>query len=330
MLLVSFGEISCCIFSLDCPSLIFGGLNNGTIVIWDTKENLTCHKNVGNESTNILMRSPTYTTEIHQGHCCKILCSLDEDGEVIVWSVIFKGSSRGRIVENQGLAHWGAVIITINTRISLKKLYPEIDDFKCTDLALSQFDSSHLYISTSYGIIVHCLATGGRTSVKKFLPETQSQANCLEMCPFSPQYILAGFDNGNINFYSRVIERPLMVLSNKDTIEEKCKIQKIQWSYNRPLLFYTKDISNTIHIWNLKVSDMFPIYSVPFKDNIVCMKLSPVIKSNDDVPEKTYMMIATDKGSVYVHLLDDEHGQQSLQEFEEDKKKFLNYINRYV
>jgi hypothetical protein len=122
------------------------------------------------------------------------------------------------------------------------------------------------------------------------IADIYSQANCLEICPFSAEYLISGFDNGHINFYSRSVEKPLMVLSNKDTLEGRCKIHFIQWSHNRPLIFYTKDVTNTIHVWNLKVSDMFPIYSVPFKENIVTMKLSPVISDNDGAPEKTYMV----------------------------------------
>jgi hypothetical protein len=122
------------------------------------------------------------------------------------------------------------------------------------------------------------------------IADIDSQANCLEICPFSAEYLISGFDNGHINFYSRSVEKPLMVLSNKDTLEGRCKIQIIQWSHNRPLIFYTKDVTNTIHVWNLKVSDMFPIYSVPFKENIVTMRLSPVISDNDGAPEKTYMV----------------------------------------
>ncbi|XP_044257863.1 cytoplasmic dynein 2 intermediate chain 1 [Tribolium madens] len=352
-MLMAFGHVLCCTCCFECPNLVLGGLNDGTLVVWDMKESTKSHKNVCEEIVkNSLVRSPTYSTEINHGHSCKIIsvqsmsrkvseigvfvahgstevCSLDEDGEVIVWSVISKEESRGRIVENQGLAHWGSVIITINVRISLKKLYPEIGDFNCTDLALSHFDSNNLYISTNRGHIIHCLTSGGKTGVKKFLSNGDSQANCVEMCPFSSQYFVAGFNNGNINFYSAVIERPLMELFNKETAENQTKVEIIQWSYNRPFIFYTKDITNTIHVWNLKASDMFPIYSIPFKENILRMKLS-VITSDESVPEQTYMIIATDKGSVYVHLLSEDYDQQPVEDFEKDKKKFLSYIDRYV
>ncbi|XP_015838601.2 cytoplasmic dynein 2 intermediate chain 1 [Tribolium castaneum] len=349
--LVAFGHVLCCTCCFECPNLILGGLKDGTLVVWDVKESSKSHENVCGEMVeNLLARSPTYSTEINHGHSSRVIsvqslsrkeseidvfqahgatevCSLDEDGEVIVWSVISKEESRGRIVEKQGLAHWGSVIITINVQISLKKLYPEIGDFNCTDLALSHFDSNNLYISTNHGHIIHCLTSGGKSGVKKFLGD--SQANCLEMCPFSSQYFVAGFNNGNLNFYSTVIERPLMVLFNKETAESRTKVEIIQWSHNRPFIFYTKDIANTVHVWNLKASDMFPVYSIPFKENIVRMKLS-TITSDESVPEQTYMIIATEKGSVYVHLLSEDYDQQPVDDFVKDKKKFLSYIDRYV
>lgn len=229
------------------------------------------------------------------------------DGDIIIWGVIFKQTESTIAVENHGLAHWGSVILTINLKISLKSMCRKIDDFRCTDLGVSHLDPNKLYISTDCGVIIHCLANGGRATVKRFLCgrciltsffmlsykflflDKKAQANCLQLSPFSPEYFMCGFSNGDINFYCRNFEKALITLSNSTDTESR--IELVQWSYNHPLIFYVKDENNTIHIWDLRASDMFPSISVPFEDTIVSMKLSPVTSSNsqNDI-ENTYMV----------------------------------------
>lgn len=160
---------------------------------------------------------------------------------------------------------------------------------------------------------------------------------------------MCGFNNGDINFYCRSFEKALITLSNANISDTESKIELIQWSHNHPLIFYVKDGSNTIHIWDLRVSDMFPSISVPFEENIISMKLSPLTASNnDDDLENTYMVhtqlfkdiyvlkiiflqiISTDTNTFYVHVFNKEHGRLQQEKYEEEKKKFINYIDRFI
>ncbi|KAJ8961424.1 hypothetical protein NQ318_014671 [Aromia moschata] len=150
---------------------------------------------------------------------------------------------------------------------------------------------------------------------------SKSCANCLEPCPFSPNYFLAGFSDGNINLYSRLVEKPLMVLSDKEGQFGKSDIQIIQWSRCRPFIIYTKDVNNTIHIWDLNDSDIYPIYSFPSEKNITCMKLSPLLMDTDI--KKSYMITGTEDGYLYLHLLSTEHGQQSCKTYKEHVNTFF-------
>lgn len=118
--------------------------------------------------------------------------------------------------------------------------------------------------------------------------ETSKAATCLESCPFSPTYFLAGYSNGDITLYSRNTERPLLVLQDKEEIQ--CSsMQIIQWSKTKPFLFYAKDSNNQIHIWNLGKSDMYPEYSIKFPEEISCFRLSP--QFNMEGKEETAYMV---------------------------------------
>lgn len=75
-------------------------------------------------------------------------------------------------------------------------------------------------------------------------------------------------------------------MSNKDG-NLQSGIQLLQWSHHRPCVFYAKDKSNTIHVWDLAFSDLFPIYSIPFKEDITCMKL---LSSTTNNSSSSYMV----------------------------------------
>lgn len=50
----------------------------------------------------------------------------------------------------------------------------------------------------------------------------------------------------------------------------------LQWSKTKPCQIFTVDRSNVMHIWDLEASDIYPIYSIPFKREIVQFKVLPV------------------------------------------------------
>ncbi|XP_028130151.2 cytoplasmic dynein 2 intermediate chain 1 [Diabrotica virgifera virgifera] len=334
VILKPYGIVSCCFFGVRHSELVFMGIEDGTISVWDVR------RRIFNKSS-VEITVPLFCTDINSGHLTKIvalhhldvsseentyknqaneLCSLDEDGEIILWTVIKKQLEENKAENNL------EVVLVKNTNISLKILHPDLPDLQCTDFITSHQNTNYLFISTNYGFIIHHLVKGGRSSVRKFLPGSKSVAKCLGSCPFSSEYFLAGYENGNVNIYSRSSEKPLMTLSDKDNSIQYCPIDLIQWSKNKPVVFYTKDAKNRINIWDLNESDMFPIFSIPFEEEISCMKLSHVCEDVEN--GKSYLAIGTKAGSLYFHQLNEEHGQQNSQVYEKSVKTFLNYVNR--
>ncbi|CAH2016436.1 unnamed protein product [Acanthoscelides obtectus] len=95
---------------------------------------------------------------------------------------------------------------------------------------------------------------------------------------------------------------------------------------NQTFVIYVKDSANNIHIWDLNESDIFPIYSVPFQKNITCLKLCPSVEGSEN--SNAFLVLATDDGSLYMHHLNTDHGQQPKSTYEEHVKTFLNYVSR--
>ncbi|VEN54934.1 unnamed protein product [Callosobruchus maculatus] len=334
LILESYSAISSC--SIDFTShFVYGGLHNGTIIVW----------NISSVPSEPSSHVPVYCTNVGFGHSTKIIaidnikdssdgdfflasgsatkeiCSLDEDGEIILWGVVVKQNS-SKTFESDSKE----VMLVKNSCISLKTMHPDFRDLVCTDLVLDISNNDYAYVSTNYGFILHYHLKGGSNTVKTFHPGTDSSANCLEACPFSSNYLLAGFMNGNVNLYSRLVDNPLMILSDKESSVSNSSIQLIQWSKTRPFVIYVKDAANNIHIWDLSESDIFPIYSIPFQKNITCLKLSPAIDGSED--NRAFLVIGTDDGSVYMHNLSEEHGKQPKSIYEEHIKTFLNYVSR--
>lgn len=117
--------------------------------------------------------------------------------------------------------------------------------------------------------------------------EVPSSANCLAACPFSQLYFLIGFNNGVICLYSRLSDKPLMIMSNKN---HESSIKQIEWSHNKPCVFYTRDSDNKIHVWNLAMSDINPIYTIE-KKNINYLKLIPPEKCDSEMNYKKAYMV---------------------------------------
>nr|XP_022905829.1 WD repeat-containing protein 60 [Onthophagus taurus] len=304
---------------------IFAGLNDGTISIWSLTNNADFYIKAD-------YITPIYISDIEKAHHSKIIAinpieiensegyinkqiyTLDEDGLLKIWSMIKLNNS------NYTLS------LHINSTIDFKDLYKNLNNLQCTDMCVNKLDPNQIFVSTNYGNILHFITTGKKTHPKFYTDNNNDRiaSNCLINCPFSPLYFLCGYQNGNVKLYSRETEKPLMTMSNKD---QESSIDLIQWSINKPCVFYTKDSKNVVHIWDLTKSDIFPICSLKFNDRIDYIKLSPNISQNNTI-KRSYLVIITRNKFVDLYVLNKEHGQQNKQDYDDNVRKFTNYVNR--
>lgn len=188
------------------------------------------------------------------------------DGNIIFWSITSK--------------HF---ILTQNNKISLP-------DVHCTSMLINKLDPNHLFVSTTTGCVAHTLISGARAQPKIFYPRKHclyfsarsypdflyifaamtSCVTCLAACPLSGLYFLAGFENGCVALYSRTVEKPLIVMINKNS---ESRVRQIEWSCTKPCVFYVKHQGGLLDIWDLSTSDMLPAISVPFKHNLEYIKI---------------------------------------------------------
>ncbi|CAG9863747.1 unnamed protein product [Phyllotreta striolata] len=328
IVIVSYGNISSCSTGFNYQELIFTGLEDGAILVWKGSRRLL--------KGEYIIRVPLFTTGINSGHHNKIiglnflddvsnkgnvqraneLCSLDETGEIILWTIISKCSG------NENDVDYNKITLLKNSTISLINLCPDLNDLLCTRFCSSPLNPHYLFIATNYGSVIHYTIKAGMNKAKTYLTEVQSVPKSLECCPFSSEYFLVGYENGDISLFSRSSEKPLMILSDKDKSRISA-IESIEWSRDKSTVIYSKDDDNNINVWDLDESDMVPLYTIPYKENIACMR---IIK--DEKTQKLFMLIGTKEGNLHLHQLNEGRNQPTSELHTQSIKTFFSYVKR--
>ncbi|XP_069694505.1 cytoplasmic dynein 2 intermediate chain 1 [Periplaneta americana] len=349
-ILVAPQEISTCCFDPTRGSLVFAGLVDGAVCVWDLREGLHCHQKVEIEQQEWVLRSPTYNTaEIFKdnGHLGRIVglqplvgseeeseisektelsptqvCSLDESGRIIIWTVIQSHLQS----QDLGLAHWGRVRLVLSSTLSAS-VDPRLRlDLLCFDLQLDSHDHNHLYIATNTGDVVHSLRSGGKPRPLLYVPKWDGYTvvHCIEVCPYGEPYFMIGCGEGTIRLHCQASEKPLAALAGTgDPIGQGPPIISLQWSHSKPFIFFALDSLSRIHVWDLSTSDIHPLYTVPF-GTITAIQLSPDVGDARNPPQ---MALATGPGRVEIHQLRQEYFSQGPGETDSDLKNFLHYTS---
>ncbi|KAK9878956.1 hypothetical protein WA026_003775 [Henosepilachna vigintioctopunctata] len=339
-----YGGITSSCFGPD-PEFVLAGLQNGLLVVWDTRNSWKNRETYQFVEQN--MRPPTFLTTIEMGHCCQIIalrvfleynthdslhfdkqgghqfCSLDYEGDIIIWSLINKQHSN---IGKERQAHMENILLCKTFKISLRTLLPEMKHLICTDIILPVMQSEYAFIGTNYGTIVQCFLSKQRTSIKQIISDDSSSVECLCACPFSQLYFLASFKNGNISLYSVKTCKPLMVISNEEYKKINAYCVEIQWSLEKPCMFYTRSSENTVDVWDLTKSNVLPIKSISFDVKLMDMEPSPSslrLRRTENV----YLMISTDT-AIYMHFLPTDQMKGNSETYKAEMKTFINYGNR--
>ncbi|XP_012260238.2 cytoplasmic dynein 2 intermediate chain 1 isoform X1 [Athalia rosae] len=355
-LFYSFCPITACCFHSTNYNVIFAGLEDGSINLWDLREEEMWHHKVTDKVNEVdwILRSATYTTadtvneNYHNSEIVAIrvishidkdissaikdrlapiqICTLDEHGELIIWSVLY---TMGVHIEDLGLAHWGDIRLQKSDRIILDKQSDDME--KCfrsfIDLHVDSIDTNNLFLATNSNKILHATCIGNKVAPKFYRGnemEFSGGTRCIEGCPFKLSYFLVGCDDGTVRLHSLMVEKALLHLHSSECTS---LVKSIQWSKSKPFTFFVLDNASKIHIWNLCDSDMYPMYTISMTDwgYITSMQLSPCRSDHDMVNQ--YLALGTDAGRVEIHKLKKEFCFSQRKESEQELETFLRYVD---
>ncbi|XP_032675193.1 WD repeat-containing protein 60 isoform X2 [Odontomachus brunneus] len=342
--------ITACCFHLTNYNVVFAGLEDGSLSLWDLKEDEMWHQKVTDNELDWIIRTPTYTTtantesETHTSQIVAIrvlskietastkgkndkfvpiqICSLDEDGCLIVWSIVH---NMGVIIDDLGLSHWGDIRLIKNQKTSLRK-----GDAKITsaffDMHVDSADTNNVYVATNSTDVMHVTCIGNRTNPLAYKPAEISEcgnSSCIDVCPFGQSFFLVGCDDGTIRLHFLNVERPIIQLKNEQYTN---RIKVLQWSKTKPLTIYVLDDKSRIHVWDLSESDVCPVHTFPMHKwgMISSMQLSPCTMDQDMTNQ--YLAVGMESGDVEVHKLRKDFYYSRKEEFLQE----LNVFSRYV
>ncbi|XP_015434897.1 PREDICTED: WD repeat-containing protein 60 [Dufourea novaeangliae] len=347
--------ITACSFHLTSHSVVFAGLQDGSISLWDLKEDEMWHQKVTDKANELdwTIRMPTYTTtgntdinvDNSQIVALRVLskieeksfqrrnnkfvpiqiCSLSEKGSLIIWSVLH---SMGINVDDLGLSYWGSIRLVKSQELLLQShiLRKRIGAAAFIDMHVDCVDNNNVYVVTNSNNVLHATCIGNKASPSmytKFDTSSCGNVTCIEICPFEYSFFLVGCDDGTIRLHSLNIEKPILQLRDEDNTYS---IKSVQWSKTKPFTIFVLDNKSRIHIWDLNSSDIYPTHTINVQKcgSVNCVQLSSC-KTERDMTHQ-YLAFGTESGNVEIHKLKPNFCYSKKEDYLQESNNFMRYV----
>ncbi|XP_063777991.1 cytoplasmic dynein 2 intermediate chain 1 isoform X2 [Pseudophryne corroboree] len=194
-ILICESEVKCCCFSPSKASLVFAGTADGSVVVWDLREDFSMHQTMRIEDTNWTFRSATFSTDgvfTQVGHSLPVkaiepvpsteakdhemsslssreemsglsfqVASLDESGHLIFWVVVeLRKADLAGSQSDLGLIPGGKVKLVHSSSIHLSDRFFHKDVLslgipQTFNIKFLPQDLNHFVIGTDIGIVTH-------------------------------------------------------------------------------------------------------------------------------------------------------------------------------
>ncbi|XP_064470371.1 cytoplasmic dynein 2 intermediate chain 1-like, partial [Ornithodoros turicata] len=256
-------------------SAVFAGMADGSLAIWDLRGRYSLHKSLivtsrlphrewqlklpsystasvlGSDnhfSPVVSVQSPVQSTRelslqgFSETSESFIVLSLDEDGVIIVWTVVETNSNPAGSDDDLGIAPFGRLRLLRSSTIQLQNAIPvagpHLDVLRTFDMQVSPIQRTHIFVATNLGLVLHCARHGGSVSPKYYKSrheETIAQVNCIAFSPHNLPFFLVGCSNGSLRLHSTHCETSLMEWQSPT--EEP--VHSVQWSPSDPTKFFS-------------------------------------------------------------------------------------------
>ncbi|XP_069121844.1 cytoplasmic dynein 2 intermediate chain 1-like isoform X3 [Argopecten irradians] len=353
---------TCCCFSPNKTSLAFAGMVDGSICVWDLREQSSMHQAISYDDREHVLRYPTFNTAavmdadnhhspvttlnpvssytIHSADSGRSedtgkglsfqLISCEDQGILNFWVVAEIASPDMAGSETDlGLSPGGKIKLIKSSAIVLQHppRYKRIGaSLRATEVQLAPSDPNHYYVGTDSGYILHGLRFGNRAFPSSYSTGSDAPMDItsIDFSPFGHPCFLASCSDGSVHLYNIKQEKPIMTWSSKiwDTQTLKC----VKWSRSRPCVFYVLDDHARLFTFDILEGDSMPakIDTLSSQDRIVHLQFTADTKGSTQV-RFPQMLVSHESGQTEIHTVAKEYREQ--QTLESD---FLpSYLKRF-
>ncbi|KAL7976498.1 hypothetical protein Chor_008447 [Crotalus horridus] len=270
-------QVTCCCFSPCKATLVFAGTVDGSVLVWDLREDSRMHQCVKVNETNWTFRSPTFSTDgvfATINHSCTVLTI-----EPVSTSV-FKEQNCGfsYLSVQEGLIPGGKIKLVHSSTVQLNcsispKDYTFLGVPQTLNIKFLPSNPNHFVVGTDAGLVSHGTRHELKVPPKWFKPQQggprATQVNAIDFSPFGKPIFLVGCSDGSIRLHQMASELPLMQWNNSTAGQA---VITLQWALTRPAVFFVLDATSVVYIWDLLENDLSPVAKQPvWSDKIITM-----------------------------------------------------------
>lgn len=365
-ILVCESQPTCAAFGPNKASLAVAGTADGTCVLWDLREPASLHRTEQVGGVDYLLRHPTYSTDgipAAQNHHAPVVslaaikagsagstaksasasqsaafqvATLDAGGVLKTWTVVeLKSSDPTSLSQELGLLPGGQVKLTSSATLQLgvSSRVPA-DMLQTFCFALFPDTPNKLIVGTNQGNALHAMRFGDRAAPRAYAaPHESSDITSLHFSPFAPEYFLAACSSGHVALYAVDAAEPVDKWRISDERSGFTTVQWVQWSYQRPGVFFALDSAGILHIWDLLESINGPVVSESVQSRPIgeddepppnprAVAITSIALSSAE--KNSTLVVAYGSGGLHAHTLSErftqvEEGElESLMSFLED------------
>uniref|UniRef100_A0A8D0GXX5 Dynein 2 intermediate chain 1 n=1 Tax=Sphenodon punctatus TaxID=8508 RepID=A0A8D0GXX5_SPHPU len=267
--LVCESEVTCCCFSPSKATLVFAGTIDGSVLVWDLREDARMHLCMTLNETDWVFRSTTFSTDgvlTLINHTCSILAI-----EPVSTSV-FKEQNYGlsylssqevhfswcKLFVFSGLIPGGKVKLVHSSTVQLNdSLFPKaivcLGTPQTLNIKFLPSNPNHFIVGTDIGLVSHRTRHELKVPPKLFKPQQGGprsiSVNTVDFSPFGKPIFF-------IRLHQMTSEHPILQWDNST---DGHPVIALQWALTRPAVFFVLDATSVVYIWDLLESDLSPV-----------------------------------------------------------------------
>uniref|UniRef100_A0A5S6QMQ0 WD repeat-containing protein 60 n=1 Tax=Trichuris muris TaxID=70415 RepID=A0A5S6QMQ0_TRIMR len=321
---------TCCLLHEDGAwALAACGMADGTVALWDLGEPDCWHRTVPWRISDVSLRRATYDTAFFCGDekdlCSKVvqilplnvqrsptgesdalqLASLNENGQIIIWSVV-EVVPAGRPLEKDGLLRPIGRVKLLKSNVIRSATTSYALNAKPSIAFCLAYSGNEFFVGSSGGNVFKVSRHQDERKPTGYgINSETSEVLCMEFSPDDNDIYLAGMSSGRILVFSKTERKPLAIIKMANEYAH-LSVKCAQWSRINPLTFYSLHSPNVFAVWNLE-EGTWRMQCFVLEKSAVAMSFPKECstKRKDRRHAQSFLVLGYADGSAEVHAIEE-------------------------